>query len=524
MNTAEFLTIANMIAPDKEAIVFEDTRLTYAELNARSNQLASRMQSWGVGSGDRVGIMQVNCNEVIETYFAAAKLGAIFVPLSFRGRAEEIRHMVNASESKVVIAGSRYLGMVDELRPSLSTVEHYVSMEGSADGWEPYEDALAGQPTDDITAEVDDDDTTILMFTAGTTGLPKGVMLTFGGVSSYSLSNVTPVDPDQVEKNILTVPLYHVAGMQAVISAIFGMRTLVIQRQFEAESWMKLVQDEKVSRAMMVPTMLKLLLEHPARANYDISSLDVLTYGAAPMPKEVIKRAIIELEDTQFINAFGQTEASATITALMPDDHNVKGLSEEEREKKFERLSSIGKPLPGVEIRIVDEDGTDVSTNEQGEIIASGPQLMKGYWQQDDVTAETIKNGWLFTGDLGYQDDEGYIFLTGRAKDFIKRAGEMISPEEVEQTLMSHPAVDEAAIIGIPDDEWGERVRAVVVLKSGQSATQDELIEFSRKQLASFKKPEHVVFSEEPLPRNPLGKVLKRDLKQMYTEPITDPA
>ena len=524
MNTAEFLTIANMIAPDKEAIVFEDTRLTYAELNARSNQLASRMQSWGVGSGDRVGIMQVNCNEVIETYFAAAKLGAIFVPLSFRGRAEEIRHMVNASESKVVIAGSRYLGMVDELRSSLSTVEHYVSMEGTADGWEPYEDALAGQPTDDITAEVDDDDTTILMFTAGTTGLPKGVMLTFGGVSSYSLSNVTPVDPDQVEKNILTVPLYHVAGMQAVISAIFGMRTLVIQRQFEAESWMKLVQDEKVSRAMMVPTMLKLLLEHPARANYDISSLDVLTYGAAPMPKEVIKRAIMELEDTQFINAFGQTEASATITALMPDDHNVKGLSEEEREKKFERLSSIGKPLPGVEIRIVDEDGTDVSTNEQGEIIASGPQLMKGYWQQDDVTAETIKNGWLFTGDLGYQDDEGYIFLTGRAKDFIKRAGEMISPEEVEQTLMSHPAVDEAAIIGIPDDEWGERVRAVVVLKSGQSATQDELIEFSRKQLASFKKPEHVVFSEEPLPRNPLGKVLKRDLKQMYTEPITDPA
>ena len=524
MNTAEFLTIANMIAPDKEAIVFEDTRLTYAELNARSNQLASQMQAWGVGSGDRVGIMQVNCNEIIETYFAAAKLGAIFVPLSFRGRAEEIRHMVNASECKVVIAGSRYLGMVDELRPSLNTVEHYVSMEGTADGWEPYEDILAAQPTDDIMTDVDDDDTTILMFTAGTTGLPKGVMLTFGGVSSYSLSNVTPVDPDQVEKNILTVPLYHVAGMQAVISAIFGMRTLVIQRQFEAESWMKLVQDEKVSRAMMVPTMLKMLLEHPARANYDISSLDVLTYGAAPMPKEIIKRAIMELEDTQFINAFGQTEASATITALMPDDHNVKGLSEEEREKKFERLSSIGKPLPGVEIRIVDEDGNDVTTNEQGEIIASGPQLMKGYWQQDDVTAETIKNGWLFTGDLGYQDDEGYIFLTGRAKDFIKRAGEMISPEEVEQTLMSHPAVDEAAIIGIPDDEWGERVRAVVVLKSGQSATQEDLIEFSRKQLASFKKPEHVVFSEEPLPRNPLGKVLKRDLKQMYTEPITDPA
>ena len=272
----------------------------------------------------------------------------------------------------------------------------------------------------------------------------------------------------------------------------------------------------------MVPTMLKMLLEHPSRPNYDLSSLEVLTYGAAAMPKEVIKRAIVELEDTQFINAFGQTEASATITALMPEDHNVKGLSDEEREKKFERLSSIGKPLPGVEIRIVDEDGADVPTGDQGEIIASGPQLMKGYWQQEDATSETIKNGWLFTGDLGYKDDEGYIFLSGRAKDFIKRAGEMISPEEVEQLLMSHASVDEAAIIGIPDETWGERVRAIIVLKENQETTETDLIEFSRKNLASFKRPESIVFSSEPLPRNPLGKVLKRDLKQMYDQPIED--
>ena len=522
MNTAEFLSIANLIAPEKESIIFEEKRFTYNQLNSRANQLANKLTSWGVGNGDRVGLMQVNCNEVVEAYFACAKVGAIFVPLSFRGRAEEIKHMVNSSESKVVIAGSRYLQLIDDLRSTLNTVEHFVSLEGTGDGWEDYEEALNGESTEYIDAEVDDDDTTILMFTAGTTGLPKGVMLTFGGVSSYSLGNVTPVDPEQIEKNILTVPLYHVAGMQAVISAIFGMRTLVIQRQFEAESWMELVQNEKVSRAMMVPTMLKMLLERPNRPNYDLSSLEVLTYGAASMPKEVIKRAIVELEDTQFINAFGQTEASATITALMPEDHNIKGLSDEERDKKFERLSSIGKPLPGVEIRIVDEDGEDVPTGDQGEIIASGPQLMKGYWQQEDATSETIKNGWLFTGDLGYKDDEGYIFLSGRSKDFIKRAGEMISPEEVEQLLMSHTSVDEAAIIGIPDDTWGERVRAIVVLKKDQATTESDLIEFSRKNLASFKRPESIVFSSEPLPRNPLGKVLKRDLKQMYDQPIED--
>jgi acyl-CoA synthetase (AMP-forming)/AMP-acid ligase II len=266
--------------------------------------------------------------------------------------------------------------------------------------------------------------------------------------------------------------------------------------------------------------MLKLLLEHPDRSKYDISSLETLTYGAAPMPKEVIKRAIKELPGTRFINAFGQTEASATITALMPEDHILEG-TPEEIEIKLNRLSSIGKPLAGVEIHIVNEDGEEVPANETGEIIARGSQLMKGYWQQEAETAETIRNGWLFTGDLGYKDDEGYIFLAGRAKDFIKRAGEMISPEEVEQTLMSHPSVDEAAIIGIPDDEWGERVRAIVVLKSGAEAVDEAgLIEYSRQRLASFKKPESVVFSTEPLPRNPMGKVLKRDLRQQYDEPI----
>ena len=290
MNTAEFLMIANSIAPNKEAIIFEDKRLTYSDLNSRANRLGNALAAWGVGRGDRVGMMQVNTNEVVETYFASAKIGAIFVPLSFRGRAEEIRHMVNASECKVVLAGSRYLGLVDELRPSLDTVEHFVSLEGTGDGWEEFESVLAGAPDDEIFTEVDDEDTTILMFTAGTTGLPKGVMLTYDSVGSYSLNNVTPLDEDEIEKNILTVPLYHVAGMQAVVSAIFGGRTLVVQRQFDPAGWMQLVQDEKVSRAMMVPTMLKLLLEHPDRSKYDISSLETLTYGAAPMPKEVIKK------------------------------------------------------------------------------------------------------------------------------------------------------------------------------------------------------------------------------------------
>jgi acyl-CoA synthetase (AMP-forming)/AMP-acid ligase II len=301
------------------------------------------------------------------------------------------------------------------------------------------------------------------------------------------------------------------------MSAVYGGRTLVIQRQFEPGEWMQLVERERANRAMMVPTMLKMLMDHPEFGRYDLSSLDVITYGAAPMPLEVIRRAIDEFPGARFINAFGQTETAATITMLPPDDHVLEGTAEE-IEVKLKRLTSIGRPLEDVEVRIVDEDGNPAAQGEVGEIVASGSRLMKGYWHKESATAETIRNGWLYTGDLGYFDEDGYIFLAGRAKDFIKRGGEMVSPQEVEQVLQSHPAIDEAAVIGVPDVDWGERVRAVVVLKEGQTATEVELSEYCRERLSSFKKPESVVFIDR-LPRNALGKVLKRALREEHVQP-----
>ena len=349
MNTAEFLNIANAIAPDKEAIIFEEKRFTFGGLNQRSTQLAHALQGMGIGKGDPVGIMQVNCNEVAEVYFACAKLGAIFVPLTFRAKAEELRQIVNASEARVVFAGIRYVPLIHELRDNLTRVEHFISLEGEAEGFTEYEDVLAGQPDDDVIADVDDEDTTILMFTAGTTGLPKGVMLTYKSMSSFALNNVVPLDPEDYEKNILTVPLYHVAGIQTVISSVYGGRTLVVQRQFDPLAWMELVERERVQRAMMVPTMLKQLMDHQKFADYDLSSLQVVTYGAAPMPLAVIKRAIELLPGARFINAFGQTESAATITMLGPEDHVIEG-SPEEIEKRLKRLGSIGKPLADVEV------------------------------------------------------------------------------------------------------------------------------------------------------------------------------
>jgi acyl-CoA synthetase (AMP-forming)/AMP-acid ligase II len=323
---------------------------------------------------------------------------------------------------------------------------------------------------------------------------------------------------DVAEKNILTVPLHHIAGIQAVMAAIYGGRTLVLQRQFDEEGWMKLVQDEKVDRAMMVPTMLKRLMDQPTFKDYDLSSLEVITYGAAPMPLEVIKKAIVEFPKTRFINAFGQTETASTITMLPPDAHDVHE-GDPDFERKMKRLGSIGLPLPDVEVIIVNEEGKEVAVEENGEIVARGERLMKGYWNREEATKETLRGGWLYTGDLGYRDEDGYIFLSGRAKDFLKRGGEMIAPEEVEQIIMSHPAVDEAAIIGIPDVEWGERVRAIVVIKPGAELTADEVIEHCRPRMAGFKRPEDVIFIDE-LPRNPMGKVLKRVLREEYTQPI----
>ena len=499
-------------------MIFEDKRFSYEEMQGRANRLANALSELGVGQGDRVAMLNVNCNQHIEAYFATAKLDAVYVPLNFRARAEELAYMINDSGSKVLFFGNRYVDLVNDCAPQINTVEHYISIENPTSDALHYEAIVESASDDERFPMGDADDLTIIMFTAGTTGFPKGVMLSHDSFSSYILSNVMPADMDVEEGNILTVPLYHIAGVQAVMSAVFGGRTVIIQRQFDPKEWMQLVEKERANRAMMVPTMLKMLMDHSDFGKHDLSSLEVITYGAAPMPLEVIKRAIKEFPGTHFINAFGQTETAATITMLPPDAHILEG-TDEEIDKKLKRLSSIGKPLDDVDVQIVNEDGNPVAVGEVGEIVASGARLMKGYWGMEEATAETMRGGWLFTGDLGYSDEEGYIFLAGRAKDFIKRGGEMISPEEVEQVLQSHPSIDEAAIIGVPDDDWGERVRAIVVLKRDRTVSEEEVVEYCRQRLSSFKKPESVVFTEE-LPRNPLGKVLKRVLRDEHSYPV----
>ena len=515
MNTTEFLNIAVAICPDKTATVFERKRYTFSQLNDRVNSLANALSKLGVSKGDRVAILQVNCNQCVETYFATAKLGAIYVPLNFRAKGDELTHMLNSAEANTLFIGERYVDLANSLRPRLTSVKNFISIESFHDCMLYYEVLLLSSPAEEMVTEISDDDTTILLFTAGTTGLPKGVMLSHNSFAVYVLENVTPADPESEEGNILTVPLYHVAGIQAMMAAIYGGRTLVMERQFEPVEWMELVETENINRAMMVPTMLKQLMDHPDFSKHNLSSLKVITYGAAPMPLEVIKKAVDIFPEANFINAFGQTETASTITTLGPEDHNITG-TEEEKEKKLRRLSSIGKPMPDVEMRIIDEEGHELPLGEVGEIVARGPRVMTGYWKDEEKTEKTLdKEGWVHTSDMGYVDEDGYFFLAGRATDMIIRGGENISPEEVEIVLQSHTKVDECAVIGVPDEEWGEVPMCMVVLKEGETCSPEELIEHCRAKLASYKRPRSVVFCEE-LPRNPMGKVLKRVLREQY--------
>jgi len=519
MNTTDFLSISNAICPDRTLIVYEGNQWTFAQINERSNRMANALAKMGIQRGDRIGMLQMNCNQYIEAYFAAAKLGAIFVPLNFRAKTDELSYMISNAEAKILFVGSRYLDLARQILPELPTVEQPISLDAETSGMLFYEDIIGSSTSDEFISEIDDDDITILMYTAGTTGRPKGVPLRHSGFVAYILDNVDPANPEIEEKNLISVPMYHVAGIQAMLAAVYGGRTLVLMRQFEVKEWMETVQREQTTRAMLVPTMLKWVIDDPDFKEYDLSSLKIVTYGAASMPFEVISKAIKEMPWVRFINAFGQTETASTITVLGPEDHIIEG-TEEEKDKKIKRLtSSIGKPLPDVEVKIIDEEDNPVPDGEVGEIIAKGPRVMAGYWHDEEKTRKVMTTeGWLRTGDKGWMDEDGYIYLAGRADDMIIRGGENISPEEVEDALYSHPKVEEAAVIAVSDPEWGQQPRAVVTLKQGETATEEEIMEFCRSKLAGFKRPRSVIFVDA-LPVSPMGKLLRKKLREQFGTP-----
>lgn len=511
MNLGRILSRAALHFKENYALSCAGKRRTFTEIETNSNRFANGLLNLGVKKGDRVAVFSDNCVEYVEIDFALYKSGIIRLGINPMLSAKEAEYIISDSGATTVVGSSRLLNVIYPITSKLPNLKNYISISQQAVPKEiiKYHDFIEAHNAAYPKIEVDESDVAMLFYTGGTTGIPKGAMHTHEGIISVIMN----LQSEYLQLNRTDIllsggSLAHANGFRAILCFLEGTK-FIIPEGFLPEEIFKTVEREMVTVLCTVPTTLIRLSSSPDLAKYNLNCLRLITYGAAPMSTEKLKQCL-RIFGNRLAQSYGQAEALMAITHLSKEDHIIEGA-----EKDVRKLASAGIPYSTVEVRIVNDRGEDVKPGAAGEIIVKGKITMKGYWNNPDATAATIKNGWIYTGDIGSADEDGYIYLVDRKKDVIISGGYNIYAREIEDALHAHPTIAEAAVIGVPDEEWGESVKAIIALKNGMTATEKEIIQFCKARLSSYKKPKTIEFVSE-LPKTSIGKISKKDLRTKY--------
>lgn len=497
MNIAMLVDLPAMLAGDHVALIEDDTRLTYTELHGRAGAAARVLADAGVGSGDVVGYLGANHVEFVSALFGCAALGACLAALNHRSGAADVRHLIEDSGATLLLVDDAAAAAGDVGRELGVTTIDITALADAAP-------APLSVPDD-----TDDTDVAVLIYTSGTTARAKGVPLTHGALTEYVLSRTDVTNGADVGRTLISVPLYHVAGISSLLTALYGGRTVVLEARFAPAEWLALAAEHRVTHAFLVPTMLAKLIEAPELATTDLTALTSVAYGAAPMPPALLRRIVAALPPSVgFSGAYGLSESMSTVAVLDEDDHRrfIAAASPEDAAL----INSVGRAVPDVRIEILADDGEPLDADQEGRIAIVSRRNVSGYWQGKG-TRPAAEQSRLVTGDLGRLDARGYLFITGRASDLIIRGGENISPVEVENALLEDDRVADVAVLGVPDETWGEVVGAFVVLRDPDGTFTLEDAALACAGLARFKRPERLYLVAD-LPRTPTGKLLRRAL------------
>lgn len=488
---ADPLQRAVQIAASRKAIVSDGREFTFRQLLSRCRRLVAMLRNKGAQPGDRIAILAANTHHYIECYVAIPAAGFVIVPLNTRHAEPELRYALEDAGAKMLLA-DRDTGSLRDVVDTVIRIpdefDQLLDAAGEAELGEGItEDSIAG-----------------LFYTGGTTGASKGVMLTHRNLIANTFHFMTMAPPTVDSVFLIMAPLFHAAGSNGVLTGIWSGSCQIPLKNFDASLALDTIEKYEVTHTLGVPTMIAAIAELQHAEPRDTKSLRMVAHGGSPIATETVRRAAKAFPTAEFVHVYGMTEGSPLIT----------GLRNEQDLLDIDRSRSCGQALIGVQVRIVDADGAELPTGEVGELAARGPNIMKGYWQKPEQTAEVLQGGWYRSGDMGYMDDEGYVYLVDRAKDMIVSGGENVYCSEVEEALYKHPAVLEAAVFGVPDEAWGEAVHAVVVPR--EDVTPEELIGFCRKHIAGYKLPKAITLSAEELPKSGPGKILKRELREPF--------